>query len=1000
MRTIATITLFSILCITSLTAQTRPSFNDLRQQLESIYTRKQPDGSFKVSKQFRRWEWFWSARTLPDGTLPTAHDYLSAINSVRQNKSSSNPQNVAVWKEVGPFAPDLPSRSAVWNGIGRMNCLAFDHSAPGTMWAGAAQGGIWKTTNDGASWSEVTISDLPHCGISDIVISPSNYNVLYVATGDVHASIPGKLTSFPGFSYGVWKSTDNGKTWNTTSLSRLPEENALVSRLWVDPRNEDIVVAATYAGLQRSTDGGSSWTTTFANVAFRDLIGHPTRPDLLFASSFNFNGNVSVYRSTDNGVTWTVVQTMAEANRIRIAVAASNPAIVGLVASDRRTDGLEGVYFSSDTGKTYTKRIVGQNLLGWDAQGNDWQAGGQGFYDLAMAIDPSNANNWVVGGVNTWRSTNAGMSWVLSSHWVGQGAPWVHADHHYIVFHPTQKRLYDCNDGGIARSTDGGVTWRDISQGLRVQQYYGLSVTDLNSSVTLAGAQDNGTARTTDGASFMHVLDGDGMASAIDAKNPNLMYASQPYGSFFRSTNGGASWRIISRASSRGEPGGSWVAPIAVDPSQTNRVYIGYTRMYRSDNAGDSWQRLGEFGVDGYLRLIAVAPSDGKYLYAAFTNTMFSSSDGGTTWQPIQGVNSFIQAIRVHPTNPRRAFVVFGGFSAQSKVVEIDNGVVKNLTGAGLPNIPVNAVVFQPGPLNRLYVGTDLGVFAKDENSTVWEPYGVGLRPTVVSGMELLPSSSVLRISTYGRGIWEVRAEQCVAQKPTVQVVGQTNICQGDTIRLFLPLGYPVSRWSNGSTDSVLIITTPGQSGEYSATVIDDKGCRATSDPVSITVKRLPTKPLITFRPPDTLRAFISGSNLSYQWFKDGTLIDGANQREYRAVSSGTYTVRVTNDDGCANTSESYTFTQVGTSVSEGGQELPECWPNPTSSVLHVRWPIHDSWSLQLYDVQGQTITTIENRNPENDVLLNLNDLGLARGIYIVQLNSNTAIHSFTVVKR
>ncbi len=986
-----------LLCsATHLLSQT-PTFHDVRSRLERVYTRTLPDGTRKVAKQFKRWEWYWESRTMPDGTLPTGEVYLKAWREVQMAKGLEQAQSKPEWKLVGPTAPDLPSQNPVWNGIGRVNCVAFHPTESNVMFLGSASGGIWKTTDGGTSWTEVMISAIPQTGYSDIAIAESNPQIMYAASGDANASLPGELSGYPGFTYGVLKSTDAGQTWNQTGFSVTPEQNGVVARLWVDPRNQDVVVAATYNGMRRTENGGSSWTTVLGSLAFRDVVALENDPNVLIASTFNLNGGAAVYRSTDNGVSWSLVQTMNQANRIRFAVTGANASMVGAIASLATTNGLDDVYISTDGGRTFTARNVTLNLLGWSATGNDAAYGGQGFYDLALAIDPTNQNNWIMGGVNNWRSTDAGKTWILSSHWVGQNAPWVHADHHHMAYHPTLNRLYDCNDGGIARSTDRGVSWRDISKGLGIQQYYGLAVTEGNSVFTLCGSQDNGTARTLNGKDFQHVLDGDGMASAIDYFNSSLMYASQPNGTFYRSTTTGTNWRIISTSSARGEPGAAWVAPIVTDPSNPSRLYVGYTQVYRSDNGGTTWTRLGNLGVSQYLRKIAVAPSNSNYLYAGFSNSMFRSTDGGTNWLPVSGVTGFIQDIKVDPENPGHAFVAFGGFSPGAKIMEITNGVATNITGNGLPNVPANAVAYQPGPLNRLFIGTDVGVYFKDEGSSTWELYGVGLPTTVVSGMELLTTSEKLRISTYGRGIWEVDANQCVAEKPVVSVAGPTEFCVGDSVVLSAPDGYAVYRWSNGASTRSITLSTAVHSGKYTVTVEDGDGCRAVSDTTAITIKRSPSKPFVTLRGPDTLRTTALGGIQGFQWFFEGQAIPGATERECIATKNGTYTVLVTNADGCSAISDPFAFSGSALSVQDVGESSLAVWPNPTTDWITIDIPEVAEARVKLVSLGGQVVADF--RSVPGKLTMNLENI-VAAGTYVLTVDAGNRRYSRMIVKR
>lgn len=975
------------------------TFESMRNSLEKVYTRTQSDGSKKVAKQFRRWEWFWEPRQLPDGTLPTGAMYVEQLNYKRAAKSDNTTQAIPEWKEIGPFAPDLPGYSNVWNGIGRVNCMAFHPSNSTTFWLGSAQGGLWKTTNGGGLWKEVSFGALPQTGVSDIGISASDPNVLYVATGDVEASLPGELSGFPGFTFGVIKSTDGGATWAQTGLSYQPDQNGIVARLWVDPNTPNIVVAATYDGMKRSTDGGKTWTTTNANAAFRDVVSLANSTTVLIASSFNLSGGAAIYRSDNGGASWSLIMQLPSANRIRLAVSKSAPNVVGAIASDAKSNGLSDVYYSNDGGKTFAARNVNLNLLGWSASGNDWQNGGQGFYDLSIAIDPKNDKAWIVGGVNSWRSTNAGTSWVLSNHWTGNSAPWVHADHHYQVYHPVTNTLYDCHDGGIARSTDKGVTWRDISNGLSIQQYYGLAVTEMDSQITLAGAQDNGTARTLNGTTFLHVLDGDGMATAIDYGNPSLMYASQPYGSFYRSMNKGSGWQMISTAAARGESSGAWVSPIMADPNNPSTVYVGYRNVYKSTDAGTSWARLGSIGVNATLRKLAIAPSDSKYLWAAFTSSLYQSTNGGTTWTAVSGVSGFIQDIEVDPDNPKHYWVCFGGFSPTAKVYEILDGKVTNITGTGMPNVPVNAIEFQPGKVGRLFVGTDLGVFVKDEGSGTWEQYGTGMPEAVISGMELIQIADKLRVSTYGRGLWEIDVKQCFAKTPTVTASGPTKFCVGDSVVLTASDGYSTYKWSDGTEGRSVTIRAIGQTGTYSVSVTDANGCKGNSASMEVTVVRAPGKPFVSLRGTDTLRATALGGIESYQWFKDGQLINGATERTYVATASGKYTVLVKNADGCSTLSDEFTFEP--TSVDELTERTQlTVWPNPTTGIVHVTLPSATAHTIDVLDLTGATVLSTSVAAQETIAELDLDTHGIASGVYIIQVTGEQGVWSSVVIKR
>jgi hypothetical protein len=567
------------------------------------------------------------------------------------------------------------------------------------------------------------------------------------------------------------------------------------------------------------------------------------------------------------------------------------------------------------------------------------------------------------------------------------------------MYHPSQNRLYTVSDGGIARSDDNGVSWRDMSNGLKIQQYYGLATSNVNTSLTLAGAQDNGTARTTNGSQFLHVLDGDGMATAIDYIDPRTVYGSQPYGTFYRSDNQGDNWSMICSPGRVGEQGGAWVSPIATDPKTFNTVYIGYTQLYRSTNGGTQWSKLTNIPPTAYMRTIAISPSNPKYIYIGYSTTMHFTTDGGVTWQEQPGIGQYIMDIAVHPTNPKKVWVTFGSFDASNRIYEIDNGVVKNITGAGLPNVPCNAVAFHAGPLNRLYVGTDVGVFFKDEASTVWETYGKGMPSTIITGLDYISSSEKLRVSTYGRGIWEVDAVQCVAAKPTIAAEGSTTACTGDSVVLVAPDGWENYRWSTGDTGQRLVLSNFSQTGAYYVNVEDANGCRNTSNSISVVILRAPVRPNISLRGPDTLRSSAIGGVSVFQWFFNGSLIPGATQRDYVAKVNGTYSVRVTNGDGCTSTSNDFSFTGGTTGVDEDVTSAHvTAWPNPFDGSITISLPNALQRSITVVALTGEIVHTV--KVPDNVGQMELDVPALASGTYLIRVTAGSSVWSTAAIKR
>jgi len=964
-------------------------------RMRDVMEPRRADGSRPMNKQFRRWEWFWQGRIQQDGTFPTSEMYLRENTRINNAKVREDLQAAKVWKELGPMAPDLPSGSSSWYGIGRVNCIEVSRQNPDLLYVGSASGGVWKSTNAGSSWTYVDITIVPVVGVSDIAMSATDDKVMYVATGDANGATPGDLNSYNSFSYGLVKTTDGGATWATTNLQFAASDNAVVSRLWVDPRDANVVVAATYSGMYRTTDGGAAWTKTNTGL-FRDMIGKPNNPDVLYSTTYAYRGGAKIFRSVNAGRVWEEVFNITRANRIRLAVTKANVNVVGALASDFETQGLEGVYKSDDGGDSFGQLFTNLNLLDWSHDGRGPGVGGnlgQGFYDLAMEISPTNANHLYVGGVNIWRTTTNGQSWILSAYQSGgYGASLVHADQHFFKFHPSRNVIYSTHDGGVARSTDAGISWRDMSNGLRIQQYYGLATSNINPSLTISGAQDNGTVLSTNsGSTFKKVLDGDGMMTAIDYIDPQLMYGSRYNGDFFRSTNQGANWVFSISPAQKGEDG-AWVSPIAADPKNNNVAYIGYTQVYKTTSGGTFWSKISSIAISKPARFISVSPSDQKYIYVSYDTELFSTSNGGTTWQRITGVASYIMSLDVHPTDPTTCYVAVGGYSGGIKVLKSTKGVVTNLTGDGLPNVPCNSVVYQSGARNRIFAGTDLGVFVSDEGSNYWQRYGVGMPNVIVTAMRFITSSNILRVSTYGRGTWEVDATQCIATTPTVNASTPTTQCSGDSVVLEASSGFASYRWSNGDTTKRIVLRTVGQTGAYSVNVEDNAGCRSSSVVTQVTLKQAPVKPNISKRGLDTLRSSAVGGITDFQWFRDGTAISGATSRDLFTRSSGTYTVRVRNAVPCSAMSSDYVFVYDPTSVEEdvaAGRAIGIS-PNPGLDFVIVAMPLSSQRTLDVVNLVGQTVYSTHVADGQRELRLNL--ATFARGAYIVRVSSETSV--------
>jgi PKD repeat protein len=698
---------------------------------------------------YKRWEWFTEPRVAPSGdiSLPSTtylrfQDYLNTNAAAQAQYYASVMRSASTtpsWSFVGPIG--APS----FGGAGRINCVRFDGTNTNVIYAGAPAGGLWKTTDGGQNWNCLTDFQA-RIGCSDVAIDPTNTNVLYLATGDNDGG--------DTYSIGILKSTDGGVTWAQTGLVFAPSQTRRIARVLIDPTNTNIVYAATSVGIYKTTNAGTTWLQV-SQFGAKDMEMKPGDPNTIYIAGTRF------YVTTNGGANWTQVTTgLPQANivsRMAIAVTPADPAVVYVLAGATGSNGFEGIYRSDNSGQSFVNRASSPNLLGWDPSGGDTD--GQAWYDLAIAASPVDEDIVYTGGVNIWRSDDGGVSWNLNGHWYGGGGvPYVHADIHDLVFVPgTLGTVYSGNDGGVFFTNDGGGNWSDLSANMGIAQIYRLGISASNSGILITGHQDNGT-NLKNGSNYEEVLGGDGMDCFIDRTDNNVMYGSIYYGDFYRSTNGGNNFNGITNGLIGS---GGWVTPWIQDPVQPDVLYAGYGQMFKTNNRGNNWFQLGNMPNSADLTDIQVAPSNTLYLYATNGNLIFRSTDGGQNWQNVTGNlitgGISISRIIVDPHNEKRIWLTLSGYVAANKVVvSTDAGTTYTNISTGLPNLPATCGIAVPGAGNGLvFIGCDVGVYYRTDNTASWMPYFTGLPHAPVSDMSVFEPTQTLRISTYGRGVWE-----------------------------------------------------------------------------------------------------------------------------------------------------------------------------------------------------------------------------------------------------
>lgn len=736
-------------------------FKTIKKNFESHWNTKayQKGRGFK---QFKRWEYFVEPRLGADGKLHRPDATWKAFQELRSRYGQLNASSRAgAWTPLGPYSWVNSSYNP---GMGRVNVIEEDPNDPNTIFVGAPAGGLWRSTDNGSTWSGLT-DNLPTLGVSGIVIDPNNSQLMYISTGDGDGA--------DTYSNGVLKSTDGGITWNSTGLNWQTSQSRTTRRLLMDPNNSSVLFCAASNGLFRTADAGATWTQIMSG-SMRDVEFHPNDPNVVYTCTDEF------YRSTDGGLTFSKVTSglpsAANVNRMSVAVSPATPNTVYALCGKSSDGGFEGLYRSTDSGISWTQMSSTPNIFGYDAGGND--SGGQSSYDMALEADETTPGLIYSGGINVWKSTNGGSSWINCTVWTYPNSTgYTHADIHAL--HMVGGRLYCGSDGGIFRSFDQADNWTDLSDGLQITQFYRLGLSNADPNVIAAGSQDNGSWALGSGT-WLHTFGADGMEAAVDPVEPNIMYFSFQNGGLRRSFDSGNSTSSIKSGISES---GAWVTPYQINPQNRAGLFSAFSEVYKSTNRGSSWTAISNFPGSSTLRHLTVAPSDSSTIYCGNSSSFWVTTDGGANWTDIlPGLPSnTVTYTAVHPSDPNTIYVTLSGSSNGEKVyVSTDAGSTWQNISGNLPNVPANCIVFEAGSSGGLYVGMDIGIFYTDSTLSAWQPFYSNLPNVIVSELEIHYPTSKIRAATYGRGMWESPLYQALNVPPSANFsVSDTVDCSG-----------------------------------------------------------------------------------------------------------------------------------------------------------------------------------------------------------------------------
>ena len=674
-------------------------------------------------KPYNRVKWFYEQRMVNGEPVPVGARY----RAWEQRLEAQRTMNVAprsTWFSLGPA-----------NFSGRVLSLEFDPNTSSTLYCGTAGGGLWKSTDAGVNWAPLT-EEIASMAIGGVAVLPSNSNVVVIGTGEGTPNID-RINGV-----GILKSTDAGSTWNTTSLTYNKANGHGFHFIEANPLTGTFLAGGT-DGLWRSTDQGSTWTQAQIGSSWFDAVWKPGDANRCYAARTGPGATAGINVSTDDGATWSLAgtgqpsQTRSERPSWRCPRMSPPGCTQGISNS---SSNLLGIYRTTNDGANWTLQANTPNMYG-----------GQGWYNVSLAADPNNADLVISGGVELFRSTNSGVTFLE----IGAN---VHVDHHAVAYRPgSPNNVFVGSDGGVWESTTDGSGWTSRNAGLVTYQFYDICVSQFSPSFIMGGTQDQGTDRWTGTTTWLEGLFADGMVCNINPNVSNVIYAEIQSGGHYKSTNSGSGWTEIMNGISGN---GSWVTPVAEDqtPGNGSHLYTATTTgIFRTTNGGTQWVNV----APGNAAWIDMSPVDGNVVWAvAGQSVRLSTNDGGTwaTAAPFGFSASNGTKIAAHPTDVNSALVTFSGYSVGFAHVArtTDAGASWTDITGNLPDAPANSIAIDDLDPNRIFVGTDVGVWATTDGGGTWLPFETGFPNTVVVDLEIQKSARKLVAGTHGRGAWEV----------------------------------------------------------------------------------------------------------------------------------------------------------------------------------------------------------------------------------------------------
>lgn len=717
-------------------------------------------------------QWLSKIRAYPYADIPADEYYKAYEYSKTYLANTIDNDSPDSWVSIGP------------NNIGgRSLCLAVHPIDTGTIFIGSASGGLWKSTTGGLgtnAWTMIN-TGYPSLAVSSIAIDSANPNVMYIGTGENY----GYQYSLNGldirvtrgmYGIGILKTTNGGLTW-TKSLDWSYQNQTGVWDVIINPQNNNILYAATSEGIYKTTNSGGNWFQVLNYKMVMDLMINPVNPNILYASIGNLTNNAptplnerGIFKSTNAGQNWFKLSGGLPSDwsgKANLDMYKWNPDIIYASICNDVTSYV-GFYKSTNGG------------LNWSLGSTSVPSSNQGWYNNGIIVKPDNPDIILVGTINVEKSTNGGLSFSTKSSWstwysgaTPPGQPegptnFVHADVHNFAVNPKDpNKVYVITDGGLYRSNSFGEsnTFYSCNGGYVTSQFYASFANSYqDSNYCIGGLQDNRSAFYQGTVAWYKTFMGDGLSSAVNSLNDNIVYTEYVYGDIYKSTNRGVNWTDISPPNSGSSTEYCFTTPYICCKSNPNVLYVGSIGVYKSTTGGGNW--LGPYGTSVMnAKILSMAASffttDTVYVGTIPSSSpagIFRSVDGGINWINITSnsmPNKYPTDININPNNSKEVYVTFGGFGNSHVYKSTNSGNNWIDITNNLPNVPHQCIFVDPLYPNNIYVGNDLGVYASTNGGQTWGEYMTGMPYSLVFDLTISYPNRKLRATTHGNGVWQ-----------------------------------------------------------------------------------------------------------------------------------------------------------------------------------------------------------------------------------------------------